>query len=144
MNSCSHKYGQSTYHFVLVTKCRYKMFRKREHKSLCRDILMQVAKRHRITVSSLAVADEHIHIIATIPPDMSPSKAMQMLKGASSWVLFRANPNFRLRYPRNQFWSQGGTFRSIGDVDFKTVESYVERQNQLSIENFISQEFPTF
>jgi len=103
---------------------------------------MQVAQRHSIDVHSLAVGDDHVHIIATIPPTMSVSRAFQLLKGASSHTLFGAIPNFRLRYPRGHFWGGSGTFRSIGEVDVQTVESYVERQNQLSLSDFIPQEFP--
>lgn len=74
---------------------------------------------------------------------MSVSKAFQLLKGASSHILFGAIPNFRPRYPRGHFWG-GGTFRSIGEVDVQNVESYIERQNQLALSDFISQEFPAF
>jgi putative transposase len=118
------------------------MFRKGEHKYLCRDVLMQVAERHSIDVHSLAVGDDHVHIIATIPPTMSVSRAFHLLKGASSHTLFGAIPQFRLRYPRGHFWGGSGTFRSVGDVDYQTLESYVQRQNQLALSDFISQEFP--
>jgi hypothetical protein len=32
---------------------------------------------------------------------MGPSKAFQLLKGASSYELFRRGPKFRLRYPKD-------------------------------------------
>jgi len=102
-----------------------------------RDILQQVAKRHKITIHCLAIGDDHIHIVATIPPTMSVSKAFQLLKGASSYALFKAIPNLRLRYPRGHLWGIGGKFRSVGDVDTNTVIEYVNRQNQLSLTSFI-------
>ena len=137
MDSFSHSYGESTYHLWWITKCRYKILRKRWHKYLCRDILQQVAKRHKITIHCLAIGDDHIHIVATIPPTMSVSKAFQLLKGASSYALFKAIPNLRLRYPRGHLWGIGGKFRSVGDVDTNTVIEYVNRQNQLSLTSFI-------
>lgn len=137
MNSFSHSYGESTYHLWWITKYRYKMFRKRGHKYLCRDVLQQVAKRHNIKVLTLAVGDDHIHIVASIPPTLSVSKAFQLLKGASSYALFQAIQNFRLRYPRGHLWGIGGKFRSVGDVDTKTVIEYVERQNQAQLTDFI-------
>jgi len=137
MDSFSHSYGESTYHLWWITKCRYKILRKRWHKYLCRDILQQVAKRHNITIHCLAIGDDHIHIVATIPPTMSVSKAFQLLKGASSYALFKAIPNLRLRYPRGHLWGIGGKFRSVGDVDTNTVIEYVNRQNQLSLTSFI-------
>ena len=138
MDSYSHKYGQSTFHFVLVTKCRYKMFRDREHKYLASDILNQVAKKHNMQILSLGIGDDHIHLVVTLHPMLSPSKAFQLLKGASAFALFRAIPNFRKRYPRGAFWGRNGTFRSIGDVDIKTVVQYSDHHNQTEITHFIS------
>ena len=127
MESFSHSYGESTYHLWWITKCRYKILRRRGHKYLCRDILQQVAKRHKILVHCLAIGDDHVHMVASIPPTMSVSRAFQLLKGASSYTLFRATPNLRLRYPRGHLWGIGGKFRSVGDVDTNTVIEYVER-----------------
>ena len=137
MDSFSHSYGESTYHLWWITKYRYKILRKRWHKYLCRDILQQVAKRHKITIHCLAIGDDHVHMVATIPPTMSVSKAFQLLKGASSYALFKAIHNLRLRYPRGHLWGIGGKFRSVGDVDTNTVIEYVNRQNQLSLTSFI-------
>jgi len=144
MDFFSHKYGESTFHFVLITKCRYKTLRRRWHKYVCRDVLMQIAKRHRMTVISLAIADDHVHMVASMHPDMSPSKAFRCLKGASSFTLFRIIPNFRKRYPRGSFWGRNGTFRSVGDVDTQTVVEYTESHNQRPLTDFISQKFCGF
>ena len=138
MDSFSHKYGESTFHFVLITKCRYKIFRNRWHKYLCRDVLMQVAKRHQINIISLAIDDDHVHMVASLKPTMSPSKAFQLLKGASSYVIFRAVPNLRKRCPRG-LWGRNGTFRSVGDVITDTVIEYVESHNQKALTDFLSQ-----
>ena len=141
MDSCSHKYGESTFHFVLITKCRYKLLRNSGHKYVCRDVLNQIAKRHRMAVLSIAIDDDHVHMVASLPPTMSPSRAFQLLKGASSWALFRIIPNFRKRCPRG-FWGRNGAFRSVGDVDTNTVVEYAERHNQTQLTEFISQENP--
>ncbi len=68
MNSFSHSFGESTYHLLWITKCRYKTLRKCGHKYVCSDVLMQVTKRYSIKMRSLAVGDDHVHMVATIPP----------------------------------------------------------------------------
>ena len=138
MDSYSHKVGESTFHFVFITKCRYKMFRKRWHKYVCRDVLNQVAKRHHMKVLSLGIGDDHVHMVTSLHPTMSPSKAFQILKGASSFALFRVIPNFRKRYQRGEFWGRNGSFRSVSDVDVQTVVEYSESHNQAQITEFIS------
>jgi putative transposase len=98
---------------------------------------MSIAKRHNMEIISLAIGDDHIHIVVRLPPTLSVCKVFQLLKGAPSFVLFRAIPNFRLRYPRGCLWAIGGGFRSVGDVEKQTVVDYVDRHNQLALTSFI-------
>jgi len=125
MNLFSHSYGQSTYHFIWCTKCRYKTLRSEHVKSLCELFIRETAKRHDIKIRELVVDDDHVHVAVDIPPSMSVSKAFQLLKGTTSYLMFRAFPNFRKRYKRGNFWSIGKIFRSISDIQQGTVENYI-------------------
>lgn len=71
---------------------------------------------------------DHVHLIAGIPPTMSVSDALRILKGGSAYELFRAKPNFRKRYPKGHFWSSGKFYRSIGDADLEITRNYVRNQ----------------
>ena len=126
--SGSHSVGQNMYHLEWCPKYRYNMFKKQEHKNLCEKILQDVASRHNITIKELSVMPDHIHAVVSIPPTMSISKALQLLKGASAHELFKQKPNFRKRYPRGHFWSPGKFYRSVGDADIETVVKYVQDQ----------------
>ena len=88
----------------------------------------EVAKRHKIEIIELSVMPDHVHTIVGIPPTMSVSKALQILKGASSRELFKRKPHFRCRYHTGHFWSPGKFYRSIGDADTETVIQYVRDQ----------------
>jgi putative transposase len=76
----------------------------------------------------LSVMPDHIHLIASLPPTLSVSKAFNLLKGVSSHELFRSQPKFRLRYPRGEPWSSGKFYRSVGDADLETLRNYVRGQ----------------
>jgi len=104
------------------------MLRKQENKNLCEQILKNVAKRHKIKITELSVMPDHIHVMVSLPPTMSVSKAFHLLKGASAHELFKKKPNFRRRYPRGHFWSPGKFYRSVGDMDLETVTNYVANQ----------------
>jgi putative transposase len=104
------------------------MFMKEENKKLCENILEEVAQRHKMNFKELSVMPDHIHAVVEIPPTMSVSRALHLLKGASSRELFKQKPNFRKRYPRGHFWSPGKFYRSIGDADTDTVIQYVKDQ----------------
>ena len=126
--SASHSVGQNMYHLEWCPKYRYNMLRKQENKNLCEDILEEVAKRHKIKIEELSVMPDHIHTLVGIPPTMSVSKALHLLKGASAHELFKRKPNFRKRYPKGHFWSPGKFYRSVGDANLETVTKYVQDQ----------------
>jgi len=104
------------------------MFKREENKKLCEEVLYEVAKRHKIEITELSVMPDHIHTVVGIPPTMSVSKALQLLKGASSHELFKRKPHFRCRYPKGHLWSPGKFYRSVGDTDAETVLQYVRDQ----------------
>ena len=130
-----HSVGNNLHHLQWCTKYRYRMLRKQKLREYCKDIIRIVAARHGILLLELAVMEEHVHAVVQLPPDMSQSKAMQLLKGASSYELFRAVPNFRFRYPRGSFWSRGNFKDSVGRITSEIAQKYV-RDQQASIESF--------
>ena len=134
--SHSHSIGNNIHHLQWCTKYRYKMFRKQKFREFYKDILYMVARRHNIQILELAIMPEHTHAIAQLPPDMSQSKAMQLLKGASSHELFRLIPSFRLRYPKGHLWSRGNFKDSVGRLTEETAKQYV-REQQVSLERFM-------
>ena len=142
--SGSHSIGQNLYHLEWCPKYRYNMFKREENKKLCEDVLQEVAKRHNIEITELCVMPDHIHIIVGIPPTMSISKALQLLKGASSRELFKRKPHLRCRYHKGHFWSPGKFYRSVGDADMDTVLQYVRNQRlqQTSLKDFPSPVLP--
>jgi putative transposase len=120
------------------------MFRGKGNKKLCEDILHEVAIRHNIGIVELSVMPDHIHIVVQLPATMSVSHALHLLKGASSYELFRRQPLFRYRYSRGSFWSPGKFYRSIGDADTATVLEYVKNQRlqQASLYDYTIPDIP--
>src|SRR3989338_5624043 len=94
----AHKVGVNVHHLEWCTKYRYQMLRQEKYKKLCEDALRQQAERHGIAIRELGVMPEHVHVSCELPPSMSQSKALHLLKGGSSYLLFRYQEKFRLRY----------------------------------------------
>jgi putative transposase len=120
------------------------MFRGKKNKKLCEDILHEVAERHNILMIELSVKPDHIHTVVQLPPTMSVSQALHLLKGASSYKLFRRQPLFRYRYSHGSFWSHGKFYRSVGDTDTATVLEYGKNQRlqQASLYDYPDPGFP--
>jgi len=127
----AHKVGLNVQHFEWCPKYRYHMFRQDKYKKLCEECITQTAERHNIIIRVLTVMKEHIHISCELPLSMSQSKALQLLKGGSSYLMFRKHPKFRLRYPRGHFWSPGAYAGSVGYNTVEVVDAYVKNQNEV-------------
>ena len=127
----SHKVGVNVHHFEWCTKYRYRMFKQDKYQELCTILLHEIAARHNIVIRELFVMPEHTHMSAEIPPAMSQSKALQLLKGGLSYQLFRANEHFRLRYPKGHFFSPGGLANSTGYNTVDVVDNYVRTQTDV-------------
>lgn len=123
----SHNHGvsQIVFHLIWKTKYSYKLLGADKYRAACAEVLREVAARHGIAILELAVQAEHVHIVISMPSTMSPSRAKQLLKGASSRELRKRFWHLRVRHC---LWSRGATIRSAGDADLSTVSSYVRRQ----------------
>ena len=85
------RYGSHTaydieYHFVWTTKYRYKTIQGKIAQRL-REVLRQGCEAYGITIVRGNVGKDHVHMLISCPPTLSPSKIMQLLKGRSSKIL---------------------------------------------------------
>ena len=125
----AHSVGVSEFHLQWCTKYRYETLLKESHYKDCENAIRSAAEMHGIVVKELSVMSDHVHVVVVVSQDMSPARAVGLLKGASSYVMFRAHPNFRLRYPKNHFWGRGYFYRSVSEVSEDVVRAYVREDN---------------
>jgi putative transposase len=122
----NHTKGINAYHFEWCPKYRYRSMGKDRIKEDIGNSFRRTAEEYGIAIIEMVVADDHVHLFVEIPFTMSPSRALQLLKGRSSYDIFRAHPNFRLRYPKGRFWSPGKFVRSVSNITASTVKRYIE------------------
>jgi len=120
--------GANKKHIQLTPKYRYKMMRSDKLRVFCRVAIEEACKRHNIAVEIIKVMDEHVHLIADVPRTMSDAKAMQLIKGLSSYLLFRICENLRKRYPKGHFWTEGYFCDGVGKSDYVATWNYIENQ----------------
>jgi len=111
----------------ITTKYRYEMLRQDKLKTFCKVAIEETCRRHKIEIKILEVLNEHVHMIVDCPRTISVAKLMQIIKGLSSYILFRLCPDFRKRYPRGHFWN-GGYFCASCGTDFEKALKYIENQ----------------
>jgi len=86
----AHSVGVSEYHLQWCTKYRYETLSKESHYKDCESAIRSAAVRHGIVVKELSVMPDHVHVVVLLSQDMSPAKAVGLLKGGSSYVIFKA------------------------------------------------------
>ena len=121
--------GNNLKHIQITTKYRYKMMGKNLIKTYCKVAIEETCKRHKIEIVILKVLEDHVHMIVDCPRTFADRKLMQIIKGASSFLIFRLCPNLRKRYTKGHFWSAGYFCCSVG-ADFDRVFEYVKNQER--------------
>lgn len=120
--------GGNRKHIQITPKYRYKMMRQEKLKVFCRVAIEEACKKHEIKLEIIKIMDEHVHMIVDVPRAMTDAKALQIIKGLSSYILFRICPNLRKRYPKGHFWSEGYFCDGIGESNYQVAFEYVKNQ----------------
>ena len=85
------------YHFVWITKHRYKILRGRIAER-ARDQLREICQAREAVIIRGAVAPDQIRRLVSAPPDMAPAKLVPYLKGRRSRRLQDELWDLRKRY----------------------------------------------
>lgn len=85
------------YRLIWVTKDRYKILRD-EVAERARDVIRQVCHSREVTIARVAMSPDHIHLLVSAQPLLSPAKLVQYVKGKSSRRLQDDYPYLRKRY----------------------------------------------
>jgi putative transposase len=126
----SHGIGQNSYHLVWKPKYAWDCFKFPWVKADCDNILREAAKIYGMTIYELEVMPDHIHLFLEVPPTISISKALNLLKGFSSYKLFRKHSWLRRYFRKGHLWSPGKFFRSVGNVSAEAIKNYIAQSNR--------------
>ena len=84
--SGSHTIWDCKYHIVWVTKYRYPVL-VGDVGLRARELLREISRSHEMSIRAGAINRDHVHLLLSIPPHLSVSRAVQYLKGKSSHKL---------------------------------------------------------
>ena len=79
-----YRYGSHTvykieYHFVFVTKYRYKVLRGDVGLKV-KELIRQTCETFEIEIVKRAVSRDYVHLLVSAPPNLAPSKIMRRIK----------------------------------------------------------------
>jgi putative transposase len=121
----SHTKYKIEYHFVWVTKYRYQVLTG-DAGLRVRELIRQTCERLEIDILRGVVSKDHIHLLISAPPTLSPSDIMKRIKGRSSSKLFQEYPLLKKRYWGQQFWARGYFCVTAGELTKEMISEYLE------------------
>ena len=123
----NHTVHNIMYHYVWVTKYRYHVL-KGDVAVRARYLIRQTCLSRNITILKGNVGKDHVHILVSCPPSLSPSKIMQYIKGRSSRLLQDEFPHLKKRYWGQHLWARGYFCATVGDITEEMIRQYIENQ----------------
>ena len=110
----SHVVYRCDYHIVFVAKYGFRVLTGSIAEMVERDIHVLAGWRE-VQVKELSVQPDHVHLVCLIPPKVSVSKFMGLLKGKSAIKLFKSYPKMRQKpHWGNHFWARGYFVSTVG------------------------------
>jgi putative transposase len=90
-------------HIVWITKYRRKI-RRGEIAARVREIVREECRRARVEILRGHISADHVHVMISIPPQVTISRLIQRMKGKSSYQLFNEFPTLRKRFWGRHVW----------------------------------------
>jgi len=125
----SHVYYKCEYHVVFVPKYRFRILTGTVNNLVDHDIRL-ISQWKEVEVLELNVQADHVHLVCSIPPKISVSDFMGILKGKLAMRVFKSYPDLKQKpYWGNHFWAKGYFISTIG-LDEEMIRRYVRHQEK--------------
>jgi len=99
-----------------------------EVKDLVEKDLRMLCEWKGVEIIEMNVQIDHIHLVSSIPPKVSVSDLLGVLKGKLAIKIFRTYPHLKKKpYWGNHFWSRGYFVITVG-IDEEIIKRYVKYQ----------------
>jgi len=113
------------YHLVFCPKYRKPVLVDAVAERL-KELLYAKAAELTVTLHTLEVMPDHVHMFVESDPGMAPAKLAGQFKGYTSRVLRQECRHLRSQLP--SLWSRSYYIGSVGHVSEATVRRYIENQ----------------
>ena len=115
------------YHFVFITKYRKPVLRG-DVGTEVRDLIREICRVNEIEILQGHVRPDHVHLLLSAPPHVSPSRMMQAIKGKTSDHLLQDHRRLRAEFWGRHLWARGYFVASSGNVTDEVIAQYSQLQ----------------
>jgi len=101
-------------HIVWVPNYRFRIL-EGKIKQLIEEDIRALCEWKKCEVQEMSVQVDHVHLVLSIPPKVSVSEMMGILKGKLAIKLFKSYPKMKQKpYWGNHFWARGYFVSTVG------------------------------
>ena len=93
-----------------------------------KEILYEEAEKLNVTIKSLEVMPDHVHMFIEFDPRLILHKIIKQLKGASSHRLREEFPSLKSKLP--SLWTRSYFSCTVGHISEATIMRYIEEQKK--------------
>jgi putative transposase len=125
----AHSVYDIKYHLVWITKYRKPVLRGEIAKRL-RELVRQTCATLDVYIISGHVANDHVHLLVSVPPTISVSELMKRVKGRSSRRMLEEFGELSRQFWGRHLWARGYFAASSGNVTDDVIKEYIASQGQ--------------
>ena len=124
----SHSIYHCNYHIVFTPKYRHKIL-EGVMADYVEEKIRTISEWKDVEILELNIQRDHVHLVCSIPPKLSVSDFMGILKGKTAIKVFKSFPSLKKKpYWGNHFWQRGYFVSTIG-IDEDKIRRYVKYQD---------------
>ena len=131
INSLSHSKWRCKYHIVFAPKYR----RKEIYGDIRKDIgviLRKLCEQKNVEIIEAETCPDHVHMLVSIPPNLSVAQFVGYLKGKSALMIFDKHANLKYKFGNRHFWAEGYYVSTVG-LNEATIKKYIQEQESHDI-----------
>ena len=116
------------YHLIFVPKYRYKILDGKIAKKV-ENCIKAFSEQREVEIKEINVQIDHVHLLVMIPPKISVSEYVGIIKGRTAIRIFNQFKKLKeKKYWGNHFWTRGYCVDTVG-LDEEMIRKYIKHQD---------------
>ena len=125
------------FHLIWVTKYRREVFTTPELVQEMKDLLTEAAEKDEIIIETMEVMPDHVHLLLSFKPKLTPTSVVKYLKGYTARYFFDRHPDIKEdKFWGGHLWSNSYYMSTLGNMSKDVVEKYIQNQYKKEKANF--------
>lgn len=115
------------YHLIFCPRYRRKIFLIDGVEARFKELVHQICEQNDFEILALECQVDHVHLFINVPPTISATKAVQIIKSNTARAL---RSEFEEFSKTKQLWTRSYFASTAGVVSAETIQHYIEMQKK--------------